>query len=47
MPEDIIRNPYVLEFLGMNPNDDFYENDLEKDLITHLQKFFYFEMPLN
>ena len=39
VPEDIIRDPYVLEFLGINANDDFYENDLEQALITHLQKF--------
>ena len=39
MPEDIIRDPYVLEFLGLTPNDDFYESDLEQALITHLQKF--------
>ena len=26
-PEDIIRDPYVLEFLGLSPNDDFYESD--------------------
>ena len=39
MPEDVIRDPYVLEFLGLSPNDDFYENDLEQALITHLQKF--------
>lgn len=39
VPEDIIRDPYVLEFLGLNPNDDFYENDLEEAMITHLQKF--------
>ncbi|MBP5162441.1 MAG: DUF1016 family protein [Spirochaetales bacterium] len=38
-PEDIIRDPYVLEFLGLHPNDDFYESDLENALITHLQKF--------
>ncbi len=38
-PEDIIHDPYVLEFLGLNPNDDFYESDLEQALITHLQKF--------
>lgn len=37
--EDIIRDPYVLEFLGLSPNDDFYESDLEQALITHLQKF--------
>ena len=38
-PEDIIRDPYVLEFLGLSPNADFYESDLENALITHLQKF--------
>lgn len=38
-PEDIIRDPYVLEFLGLSSNDDFYESDLEQALITHLQKF--------
>jgi len=37
--EDVIRDPYVLEFLGLTPNDDFYESDLEQALITHLQKF--------
>jgi len=39
LPEDIIRDPYVLEFLGLSPNEDFYESDLEQALITHLQKF--------
>ena len=38
-PEDIIRDPYVLEFLGLSPNDDFFESNLEQALITHLQKF--------
>lgn len=38
-PEDIIRDPYVLEFLGLSPNNDFYESELEQALITHLQKF--------
>lgn len=38
-PEDVIRDPYVLEFLGLTPNDDFYESNLEQALITHLQKF--------
>ena len=37
--EDIIRDPYVLEFLRLSSNDDFYESDLEQALITHLQKF--------
>ena len=39
IPEDIIRDPYVLEFLGLEQNSDFYESDLEQALITHLQKF--------
>ena len=38
-PEDFIRDPYVLEFLGLTPNEDFYESDLEQALITHLQRF--------
>lgn len=38
-PEDVIRDPYVLEFLGLSSSNDFYESDLEQALITHLQKF--------
>lgn len=38
-PEDIIRDPYVLEFLGLEQNSSFYESDLEQALIDHLQKF--------
>ena len=38
-PEDIIRDPYVLEFLGLEPNASFFERDLEQALIEHLQKF--------
>lgn len=38
-PEDIIRDPYVLEFLGLEPNSSFFEKDLEQALIDHLQKF--------
>lgn len=32
VPENVIRDPYVLEFLGLSPNDDFYESDLEEVL---------------
>lgn len=39
MPEDIIRDPYVLEFLGLEPSASFFESDLEQALIEHLQKF--------
>ena len=38
-PTDVIRDPYVLEFLGLEGSKSFYESDLEQGLITHLQKF--------
>ena len=38
-PEDVIRDPYVLEFLGLEQSASFYESDLEQALIDHLQKF--------
>jgi len=38
-PEDIIRDPYVLEFLNISPEASFFEKDLEQALIDHLQKF--------
>lgn len=38
-PEDIIKDPYVLEFLGLSENMDFLEKNLEQALIDHLQKF--------
>ena len=38
-PQDIIRDPYVLEFLGLEQSNSFYESDLEQALIDHLQKF--------
>ena len=39
VPEDIIRDPYVLEFLGLEQSASFYESDIEQALIDHLQKF--------
>lgn len=38
-PEDVIHDPYVLEFLGMKQSVDFYEKDLENALIGELQNF--------
>lgn len=38
-PQDVIRDPYVLEFLGIKQHSDFYEKDLEKALISELQNF--------
>lgn len=37
--EQIIKDPYVLEFLDLPANEHFYESDLEQALIDHLQKF--------
>ena len=38
-PQDIIRDPYVLEFLGLEQTPNLYEKDIEQGLIDHLQKF--------
>lgn len=38
-PKEIIRDPYVLEFLNLEANSKFYEKDLEQAIIDHLQKF--------
>ncbi len=38
-PEDIIRDPYVLEFLGVSQDEKFRETDIKSALITHLQRF--------
>ena len=37
--EQIIKDPYVLEFLDLPTNEHFYESNLEQALIDHLQKF--------
>ncbi len=36
---DIIKDPMVLEFLGLKREAAYYEHDLETALITHLQEF--------
>jgi len=36
---DIIKDSYVLEFLGLNHNEHHFESDFENALITHIQKF--------
>lgn len=38
-PQEIIKDPMVLEFLGLKRKAAYYEKDLEQALITHLQKF--------
>ena len=38
-PEDIIRNTYTLEFLGIPDKENYSESDLEQRLIDNLQTF--------
>lgn len=38
-PSDFIRDPYVLEFLDIEPSPNLYERDLENALIGQLQGF--------
>lgn len=38
-PSDIIRDPYVFEFLGIPENKPFLESDLERALVQQIEKF--------
>jgi predicted nuclease of restriction endonuclease-like (RecB) superfamily len=38
-PEDVFRNPYLLEFLGLEEKPSYSESDLEQAIINHLQSF--------
>ena len=38
-PQEIIKDPMYLEFLGLKPQATYYEKDLESAIITHLQHF--------
>jgi predicted nuclease of restriction endonuclease-like (RecB) superfamily len=38
-PSEIIKDPMVLEFLGLRSESAYYEKDLEQAIITHLQEF--------
>lgn len=38
-PSDIIRDPYVLEFLGLPEDKPFLESDLERALVQQIEKF--------
>ncbi len=38
-PEGIMRDPYVFEFVGLEPKEKFAETELEEALINHLQVF--------
>ena len=38
-PHQIIKDPTILEFLGLKPDATYYEKDLEGAIITHVQAF--------
>jgi predicted nuclease of restriction endonuclease-like (RecB) superfamily len=38
-PKEIIKDPMVLEFLGLRQKAEWYEKDLETAIIDHLQEF--------
>ena len=39
LPEDIIRDPYIFEFMGLKQSEVIPESSLEELLIKHLQEF--------
>ena len=38
-PEDMLKDPYILEFTGLEEKPEFSESELESRLIDHLQEF--------
>ena len=38
-PEDAVKDPYALEFLGLQEKTDYTETELESRIIDHLQEF--------
>ncbi len=38
-PSEIVKDPMILEFLGLERKAQYYEKDLESALIEHLQQF--------
>ena len=37
--KDLVKDPFVLEFLDIKGNTDYLESDLEKNIIEHLKEF--------
>lgn len=38
-PREIVKDPMILEFLGLERKASYYESDIEQELITHLGQF--------
>lgn len=37
--KDLVKDPFVLEFLDIRENTDYLESDLEKNILEHLKEF--------
>ena len=37
--KDLVKDPFVLEFLDIKENTDYLESDLEKNILEHLKEF--------
>lgn len=37
--KDLVKDPFVLEFLDIKENTDYLESDLEKSILVHLKEF--------
>lgn len=38
-PEDAVKDPYILEFMGLQELPEYSETEMEKRIIDHLQQF--------
>ena len=38
-PQDLLKEPYVLEFLGLHEQPSYSESDLESAIVTHIERF--------
>ena len=38
-PEDLLKEPYVLEFLGLGEKASYSETELESAIVTHVERF--------
>lgn len=38
-PEDVLKTPYILEFLGLEEKNSYTESDLEKAIINKIEHF--------
>jgi predicted nuclease of restriction endonuclease-like (RecB) superfamily len=41
-PLDLVKDPYVLDFVGLTPSDQYLESDLEAAQIDKLQEFLFY-----